>query len=71
VPVRCTCRQCGGRGETWTERCGNCGGSGVEVLRHQVDVRVPAGAREGDRFQFSVSARHDVSTRIELRVRIA
>ena len=28
VPVRCTCRACGGRGETWTEPCGRCDGSG-------------------------------------------
>lgn len=71
VPVRYTCRTCGGRGETWTERCAGCGGGGVEVVQHQVDVLVPAGTRDGDRFQFSVSARHDLSTRIELRVRIA
>src|SRR4051812_29062159 len=28
VPVRCTCRHCGGRGETWTESCACCGGTG-------------------------------------------
>jgi hypothetical protein len=71
VPVPCTCRACGGRGETWTERCNRCGGAGREVVRHQVDVLVPAGTADGERFQFSVSARHDISTRIELRVRIA
>jgi hypothetical protein len=71
VPVRYTCRACGGRGETWTERCVTCRGAGVEVAQHQVDVLVPAGTCDGDRFHFSVSARHDLSTRIELRVRIA
>src|SRR5688572_20278277 len=35
VPVRCTCHTCGGRGETWTEACSPCHGSGVELLRHQ------------------------------------
>jgi hypothetical protein len=71
VPVHCTCQGCGGRGETWPDRCGRCAGSGLEVRRHQVEVSVPAGTCDGDRFHFSVSARHDVSTRIELRVRIA
>jgi len=71
VPVRCTCRACGGRGETWTEHCSRCGGTGFDVLRHQVEVSVPAGTCDGDRVQFVVSVRHDVSTRIDLRVRIA
>jgi hypothetical protein len=71
VPVPCTCRACGGRGEAWPDRCAHCAGSGVEVVHHEVDVSVPAGTREGDRFHFVVSARHDVSTRIELHVRIS
>ncbi len=71
VSVRCTCRVCGGRGETWAEPCGRCAGGGVELLRHQVQVSIPAGVAHGDRFHFSVSPRHDVSTRIELRVLVA
>jgi DnaJ-class molecular chaperone len=71
VPVRCTCRLCGGRGETWTERCLRCEGSGTELLRHQVQVSVPPGVTDGDRFCFSVAARHDPPTRIELRVSVA
>ena len=38
VPVRCTCRACGGRGETWTQPCGCCAGSGIELLHHQVHI---------------------------------
>jgi hypothetical protein len=71
VPVRCTCRACGGRGETWTERCGRCAGSGTERLPHQVQVSVPAGVRDGDCFSFTIGVRHDLPTRIELRVSIA
>lgn len=71
VPVQCTCRACGGRGEQWPERCHQCLGCGIQVVRHDVEVSVPAGTADGDQFSFSVSARHDVSTRIELRVRIA
>jgi hypothetical protein len=70
VPVRTTCRRCGGRGETWTERCGACEGSGTEVSRHQVSICVPAGVADGARFRFSVSTRHDPPTRIELHIAV-
>ena len=70
IPVRTTCRTCGGRGETWTEPCGICAGTGTEVLRHQVNVCVPAGVSDGARFRFSVATRHDPPTRIELHVNI-
>ena len=68
VPVRCTCRACGGRGETWTEPCAPCHGSGAELIRHRVQVSVPAGVPDGASFHFSVTPRHHLSTRVELRV---
>jgi hypothetical protein len=71
VPVRCTCSRCGGRGESWTEPCLQCRGCGTELLRHPVHVTVPAGVRNGARFCFTVTPRHNRSTRIELRVVIA
>jgi DnaJ-class molecular chaperone len=71
VPVRCTCRTCGGRGETWTQPCTTCAGSGFELLRHQVHITIPAGVEDGACFHFAVSARHDLSTRIELRVLVS
>jgi len=71
VPVRCTCRACGGRGETWAQPCGCCAGSGIELLHHQVHISVPAGIEDGSCFQFSGSPRHDLSTRIELRVLVS
>jgi DnaJ-class molecular chaperone len=68
VPVRCTCRACGGRGETWAQPCA---GSGIELLHHQVHISVPAGIEDGACFHFSISPRHDLSTRIELRVLVS
>ena len=68
VPVRCTCRACGGRGEPWTEACGRCRGTGEESLHHELQVTVPAGTADGARFQFLVAARHNPPTRIELHV---
>ena len=71
VPVRCTCRACGGRGETWPERCERCAGSGAEMFRHQLQVTVPAGVPDGARFNFAVTARHNPPTRVELRIHVA
>jgi hypothetical protein len=70
VPVRCMCSECGGRGESWTEECSRCQGSGFELLRHAVQVTVPAGVRSGTRFYFTVTPRHHGSTRIELHVAV-
>jgi hypothetical protein len=71
LPVRCTCRHCGGRGETWAEPCGRCDGSGTELRHHQLRVAVPAGVLDGACFRFSVTPRHNPPTRVELRIRIA
>jgi hypothetical protein len=68
VPVRCTCRACGGRGERWTDWCAACDGSGIEVMPHRVQVSVPAGVMHGDHFQFTVTPRHDAPTRIDLEI---
>jgi hypothetical protein len=70
VPVRCTCRRCGGRGESWTEACPQCGGSGTEVREHQLQVTVPAGVEDGARVQFVVTSPQQPATRVELRIAI-
>lgn len=71
VPVSCTCHDCGGRGETWTEACGRCNGSGTELRRHQLQVALPAGVLDGTRFNFTVTPRHNLPTRVELCVLVA
>ena len=68
VPVRCTCGDCGGRGESYSGPCDRCHGCGTELLRHQLQVTIPAGILDGARFQFTVTPRHNPSTRIELHV---
>jgi hypothetical protein len=40
-------------------------------MYHQVHITVPPGVEDGACFHFSVSARHDLSTRIELRVLVS
>jgi hypothetical protein len=68
VSVRCTCLDCGGRGEGWAERCGRCQGSGLELRPQQLRVAVPAGVLDGACFKFTVTPRHNPPTHVELRV---
>jgi hypothetical protein len=70
VPMRGTCPRCGGRGETWTEPCGPCCGTGESLFHHPVRVSVPAGVADGTRFRFRVSSPHAAPVRVELRVAV-
>ena len=70
VPMRGMCSSCGGRGETWTEPCVACCGTGASLLHHPVRVSVPAGVADGARFRFRVTSPHAPSVRVELRVAI-
>jgi hypothetical protein len=71
VPVRATCRRCGGRGESWADSCHDCGGSGAELRTHTVQVRVPAGVADGAVFCFTVTPLAQPATRIELRILVS
>jgi molecular chaperone DnaJ len=70
VPLRRTCPQCGGRGETWQEWCEPCEGEGELPALHEMHLRVPAGVREGQRFRFSVMPPGAPHTLVEVRVSI-
>jgi DnaJ-class molecular chaperone len=70
VPLRATCALCGGRGETWTEACRACDGSGESLVRHQVTLSVPARVPDGSCFRFSITAPQALPTHIEIRVAI-
>ncbi len=70
VPLRRTCPQCGGRGETWEEWCEQCEGEGELPALHEMHLRVPAGVREGERFRFSVMPPGAPHTMVEVRVSI-
>ena len=70
VPVRATCPHCGGRGETWTERCDLCGGSGAANLSYPVSVTVPPGVADGARFRFRVTSLDSRVVRVELRIAV-
>jgi molecular chaperone DnaJ len=70
VPLRRTCRRCGGRGEVWNDWCAACGGVGEVPAVHEMRLRVPAGVREGATFRFSVAPTGAPQTSVEVRITI-
>jgi hypothetical protein len=70
VPIRGLCPDCGGRGETWTEFCHRCCGTGESLFHHAVRVAVPARVADGARIRFRVSSPHAASVRVEVRIAI-
>jgi len=70
LSVRITCPHCGGRGESWTERCHLCGGSGHATVPHAVRVSVPPGVADGACVRFRLKSADSASVRVELRVAI-
>ncbi len=70
VPVRITCPHCGGRGETWTEPCTLCLGTGESVLHQTLRVSVPPRVADGACVRFRMKSPDAASIRVELRVAI-
>lgn len=70
VPIRQTCPSCGGRGETWQEWCDPCGGCGDIREYHEVELRVPAGVRGGERFRFAVTPNGAPHTIVDIRISV-
>jgi hypothetical protein len=70
VPLRITCPNCGGRGETWTEPCGLCRGTGESVFHQALRVSVPPRVADGACVRFRLKSPDAVSIRVELRVAI-
>jgi hypothetical protein len=71
IPIRGLCRRCGGRGETWTEPCTECYGTGAWLQRHSVRVTLPPGVANGARIRFRVSSPGADSVRVEIRITIS
>ena len=70
VPLRGTCAVCGGRGETWTEPCSACLGTGATLVHHPLRLSVPPGVAHGARFRFRISSPHAAPVRVEIRVAV-
>jgi len=70
LPVRITCPHCGGRGETWTEPCSLCGGTGDSQFSQHVRVSVPPGVADGACVRFRVTSPDRSPVRVEVRIAI-
>jgi hypothetical protein len=70
VPVRSTCSECGGRGETWTERCVGCNGTGQSQVTQSVKLTLPRGIADGARVRFRVKASDGSFVRVLVRIAI-
>ena len=70
VPVRITCPNCGGRGETWTEPCALCRGTGESLFHQALRVSVPPRVADGACVRFRLKSPDAGSIRVELRVAI-
>jgi DnaJ-class molecular chaperone len=70
VPVRITCPHCGGRGETWTEPCALCRGTGESLVHQALRVSVPPRVADGACVRVRLKSPDGASVRLELRVAI-
>jgi hypothetical protein len=70
VPVRGTCPTCGGRGESWTEACAGCDGTGASLFNHAVRVALPAGVADGATFRFRLTSPQTGPVLVEVRVAV-
>ena len=70
VPLRATCADCGGRGETWDEPCDRCAGTGESVIRHSLRITLPPGIPDGARIRFRVTSADAPAVRVELRISV-
>ena len=70
IPVRITCPHCGGRGETWTEPCDLCSGSGHSTFDQPLRLTLPPRVADGACFRFRVKSPDATSVRVEVRVGI-
>ncbi len=48
IQTAVTCPKCSGRGQTWSENCKICHGSGIERREQQLQLDIPAGIASGE-----------------------
>ena len=70
LPVHGTCPACGGRGESWTEACASCDGTGASLFNHPVRLALPAGVADGATFRFKLTSPQTGTVLVEVRVAV-
>ena len=71
LSLRGLCGDCGGRGESWSEPCALCRGSGEHVQPHHFRLALPPGILDGTRFRFVVTPPEARATRVDVTVSVA
>ena len=71
LPIRTSCRFCGGTGRDWMFPCMACLGSGSEVSSPRIALRLPPFVRDGSRLEIPAEAAGLDSGIIRLVLRIA
>ena len=64
------CGHCGGRGESWSDPCDRCSGTGESHRPHHVQLAVPARVADGTRFRFVLTSPRARPTRVEVTVSV-
>ena len=70
LPIHAMCEPCGGRGETWTEPCDECQGTGASLVTHPMRLALPRGVVNGARLRFRVALPGAAPVRVEVRVAV-
>lgn len=70
LALRAACSLCGGRGETWAERCTACDGSGDEEIPYLLRVVVPPGVKDGTRLRRRARTPEGTAVRVDVTVTI-
>ena len=71
VALPSLCVRCGGRGESWSDPCANCRGTGESAQPHHVQLVVPARVADGTRFRFVLTSPWARPTRVEVTVSVS
>ncbi len=74
IQTQSACTACGGEGKIYSQKCGQCGGSGLHHESVKLKVRIPAGIADGESIRLSgqgeAGPKGATSGDLYLRVRI-
>ena len=70
IESKLSCPVCAGSGERWPDLCGVCAGIGAVVVPQRLDVRVPAGVRDGTWLRLTVRPLYSGEIQVDVRVAV-
>jgi len=48
MQIQTTCENCGGEGKTYSQKCTDCGGTGIKTKTVNLKIKIPAGINDGE-----------------------